>query len=69
MPRGMDAWIAASCALIRPQLRQQLLHLIHHADDVGPRLAEDDEVHGPLVVQISAGADVLHGIGHRRDIR
>ena len=36
---------------------------VHGGDDVGPRLAEDDDGDGALVVEVAGGADVLHGVG------
>ncbi len=37
-------------------------------NDVGAGLAENDQHYGALAIQISAGADVLHGVGDVGDV-
>ena len=59
MPCGMEALIKGSCARMRSTV----------CNDVGARLAEDDDRHGALAVQIAGGADVLHGVDHVGHVR
>ena len=49
-------------------LRQHGADAVHGVDDVGARLAEDDDQHGRLAVGVAGVAHVFHGIDHVADI-
>ena len=50
------------------QVRQERAHPVDGVDDVGARLAEQDQHHGGIAVRESVVAQVLHRVRHLRDI-
>ena len=44
------------------------MHAVHRIDDVGARLAKDDEENGGFAIHQSGGADILDGVVHLGDI-
>ena len=57
-------WCRCPAGIDCLQERQLRANAVHGLDDVGARLAEDDDDHGALAVQIAGGADVLHRVDH-----